>query len=392
MKKKLFSALSLLLIVCLMLALAGCGSSSDTASNDSESSQAAAAEEESADTQEETAGEADETEQSDGTVYEELSLTATTSFSTTEDGGKNFQYFCDYIEEHSNGAITIELYTGGTLCSSSEELNMVASGAVDMAALATTQFLDTLTLLNFPTMVLGDEQTALDYYNYLTFENEETAALIADEAAANNVKYLGFQAGGTTCWLSTKTLTCIDDIKGIKFGAAQNQNAFLSLGVDVVSLSLPDGYENLSRGVLDAVTMSFNPTVAMKWYEVATNYLMLGTYVAGNPFTINLDVWNAMPESTQALFEEAAKATAAYSLELARDGYETNMNTVLDAGCTVSYISEEEGELWYSTMYKYQVIDCRSVAESAGKADEMETVLAAAAEYVGIDLSAIETE
>lgn len=374
MKKLLAIVLSLAMLLSMSM-LAGCGDKTPASSGAPSGAGSSAAD---------ASGSGDES--ADGPVYETRKLIATTDKAENDDGGLIIGYFCDYITEKSGGAITFNVSYGGTLCTGAEELGMLTSGAVDLACIGTTLAVDNLPLVNFPTMVLGDSQTAVDYYNYLCFENEETAELIAAEAAAQNVIYLGFQAGGTTCWLSTKELTCIDDIKGIKFGAMQNQGAFESLGVSVVSFNMPDGYENLSKGVIDAVTMAFNPTVAMRWYEVAPNYLMLGTYVAGSPFTLNLDTWNSLNADEQALFREAAQAAGAYSMELATAGYDKNMALLEENGVVVNTISDEEGALWYDALFSYQVTNCRNVAENQGISEDMETILAAAADFVDVEL------
>lgn len=369
---------ALILTLAMALSLAACGGNNDSnASTQSPSTPAGG----NASTPAPTTG-------TEAPSYGNHTFIATTSKQENEDGGMILSYFCDYIKEHSNGSISFNISYGGTLCTSKEELDMLESGAVDLACLSTTDFVDRLPLLNFPTMVLGNADTALDYYDYLTFEDANTSSLIQAEAASHNIVYLGFQAGGTTCWLSTKELTCIDDIRGVKFGAAQNQSAFESLGVNVVSFNIPDGYENLSKGVVDAATMAFNPTVAMRWYEVAKNYLMLDTYVAGNPFTLNQNTWNSLNADEQALFREAAEAATTYSLDLANDGYDANMKILTDAGVTVNTISEEEGRLWYETLFSYQVTNCRNTASGLGVSENMETILQAAADFVEVELPA----
>ena len=100
-------------------------------------------------------------------------------------------------------------------------------------------------------------QNAVDYFNLLTFEDPATAPLIQAEAEALGIKYLGFSAGGSNVFVSTNPFETLADLEGVKFGAGGSIPAFEALGVEVVNMFPPDGYENLSRGVVEATQMAF---------------------------------------------------------------------------------------------------------------------------------------
>jgi TRAP-type C4-dicarboxylate transport system substrate-binding protein len=88
--------------------------------------------------------------------------------------------------------------------------------------------------------------------------------------------------------------------------------------------------------------MGFVPTVNLKWYEPASNYLFDGTYAAGNPWTINLDSWAKLTPETQQIFMDAAKDAEAFSLQLDKDDTAASVQMLKDAGVAVGDLSVED--------------------------------------------------
>ena len=166
-----------------------------------------------------------------------------------------------------------------------------------------------------------------------------------------------------------------------------NQSAFEALGFSGVVTVMPwDYYDNLSRGIADVGYMSASALVSMSVQEVTPYFLMDGTYVAGNFMTINLDKWNSMSDAQKALFEEAMEDTAAYSVELAQQLDEDAEAIIEAAGGKVSILSKEDTKAVQEALFNTSVTDCRSFAQAAGCGEDMETVLSAVSEYLGIEM------
>ena len=281
--------------------------------------------------------------------------------------------------------MTFEMYPGGTLGAPPEVLDLVTSGSVDIVPLGHPPFADKLPLLNFPMWAPMSAQNAVDYFNLLTFEDPATAPLIQAEAEALGIKYLGFSAGGSNVFVSTNPFETLADLEGVKFGAGGSIPAFEALGVEVVNMFPPDGYENLSRGVVEATQMAFVPTVMLKWYEVAPYYMFDGTYVAGNPWTVNLDSWAKLTPETQQIFMDAAKDTETYSLTMDAEETKTLTDQIVAEGVTVGNLTAEDQAYWYDLLFNAGAADCMTRAEKLGIVENMTTVLTKAAEFTGVE-------
>lgn len=330
-----------------------------------------------------TAAPAETTTTAAAATQEPVVFKMATTFIENESGGKIVQHFVDYIEEKTGGAVTFEVFPGGTLGGPPELLDLVTSGSVDMVPLGHPPLADKLPLLNFPMWAPGNAQAAVDYFNSLVFDDPTTAPLIQAEAEALGIKYLGFTAGGSNVFVNTEAFDSLADLEGVKFGAGGMIPAFEALGVEIVQMFPPDGYENLSRGVVDATQMGFVPTVNLKWYEPAPNYLFDGTYAAGNPWTINLNSWAKLTPETQQIFMDAAKDAEAFSLQLDKDDTAASVEMLKGAGVVVGDLSPEDQKYWYELLFDAGAKDCMDRAERLGITENMTTVLAKAAAITG---------
>lgn len=366
-------ALALILAVMLMLAaLAGCGSNSGADQGSQTPTEAST-----------TAPEAPANDQSEPEepAFGPVVLTVSSSYGENESGAKNLNYFCDYIEEATGGAVTFKRYFGGTLGSRAEELGLLSSGAIDVCAIAASVYQNDLPLIAFPMYGVSSVEEAVEAISYMCFGNEELAAIFQSEAHANNFHYVGgAQAGGAQGFVSKKSNGTLDEIRNLTLGTSMAHNFFAKLGIkNVVQSSLGDGYENLSRGVIDEQFCPIGPAYSMMWYEVADYYTYCGTYAVGNLFSINLDTWNSLPADIQAIFTEAGFAAQEYSIQVCLD----EMAVAEEAFTQVSHFSEEDGAEYLSGYFENEVADALTRARAQGIEAEMTEILTVFAEVLG---------
>ena len=373
----------LALLLCLAMAvslLAGCGSSS---SSDSDTEDA------SADTEETEAEDASgDTADADYSSVDAVEFTFTTTYQQTETGGIIIQYFIDYLSDITDGQITVSATWGGTLTDDSGMLDLVRSGGVDMCMLSHMQHLDTLNYMSFPGFAPGSSQNALDYFDYIMFDNEETATLIQEEAAEENIKYLNVTAGGVNAYCATYEFTDLDSLisNGSDFSNGDS-TIFVSLGFQVTSAGTPDElYDMLSRGQADCTQMALSPMTTMSWYEVADYWAIDGTYAAGNMFTVNLDFWDSLTEDQQAAIQAAADAVEEYSRTMYDESEAEDMQTIVDyTGNEFIEFSDEDIDRIWAASFEAKADAAMETAEANDKVEGMITILEAAAEFTGYD-------
>ena len=388
--KKLLAAL---LAVMMVASMAACGSDA-ASSTTAASAEAPAAEATEAPAAEATAAPAEEaagsteeaqTERPESIECDPLTIDFSTVYNETETGGQIIKHFEEYISNLTGGAITMNIFWGGTLFSDAEALDGVNSGAVNMTALGHMPHLATLNYLAFPGFAPGGTKAALDYFDTLMFKDPETSALIQQEAADNGIIYLNVLAGGANAFCTTYEFTDLDSmISGSKSFGNMDAAIFEKLGFQVTSVGPGDGYDALQRGLIDSTQMGLAPMVSMGWQDVASYWALDGTYTAGNMFTANLDWWNGLSDAQRQAIQQAADEVEEYSAGIYDDSIASDCATIEEkTGNKMVEFSDADVERIWAATFDAKADAAMQTAEANGKTEGMTKILEKAAEITG---------
>ena len=388
--KKLLAAL---LAVMMVASMAACGSDA-ASSTTAASAEAPAAEATEAPSAEATAAPAEEAagsteeaqaERPESIECDPLTIDFSTVYNETETGGQIIKHFEEYISNLTGGAITMNIFWGGTLFSDPEALDGVNSGAVNMTALGHMPHLATLNYLAFPGFAPGGTKAALDYFDTLMFKDPETSALIQQEAADNGIIYLNVLAGGANAFCTTYEFTDLDSmISGSKSFGNMDAAIFEKLGFQVTSVGPGDCYDALQRGLIDSTQMGLAPMVSMGWEEVASYWALDGTYSAGNMFTANLEWWNGLTDAQRQAIQQACDEVEEYSAGIYDDSIASDCATIEEkTGNKMVELSDADIERIWAATFDAKADAAMATAEANGKGEGMTKILEKAAEITG---------
>ncbi|MCF0229825.1 MAG: TRAP transporter substrate-binding protein DctP [Parasporobacterium sp.] len=313
-------------------------------------------------------------------------FTLTTTFSENEYCGEILTHLNEELQTLSDGALSLDIYWGGTVAGAGEELAFVGEGGLDMTVIGQSQYTSVLPLLNFPSQVITSYEDSINLIDSIAFTNEKTKDFVQAEIESNNVHMIGSMPGGTNAFITKTEYKSIDEMKGLKLGIGMNQSAMESLGFNVVTMMPWDYYDQLSRGVADAGYMSISALISMSLQEVTPFFLADGTYTAGNIITMNLDRWNALSDAAKAVFEQAVANTQKYACEIAVNMDADAETKIIEAGGALNKLGAEDAARVQQAFFTTGTGDARGYALSAGKTDEMEVILAEVAAYIGLDV------
>lgn len=320
---------------------------------------------------------------------EPLTFLFSSTFAESETGGQIISHFADILSENTGGKIKANVKYGGTLYPSSDEYEAVSSGAVQMIAFGHPPHADRVPLLCASPMFAPDStQNALDYFSYIMFENEESAAVLQEEARANNTKYLNVIAGGANVFCSNFPFSDLDSlVKGSSSFGNMGMPVFEAVGFNMVQVPPPEMYNAFDRGIMDATQMGFAPLISMSLFEVADYWMLDNTYAAGNFFTVNLDWWNSLSAAQREAIETAAKEVMDYSAGIYEKEIAEHVQLLKDKGCTVVEMSDSDFDRWWDAIFAASVDSAMKAAQAKGLTEETKTVLKAAADFTDYDLS-----
>ena len=207
------------------------------------------------------------------------------------------------LYEASNGRITIVSYPGGTLLPGPEIYEGVVQGVADlgMGVYAYTRgrfpFIETFLLPGIRvTSARGASEAIME--GIATFDPEEL----------HDVKHVFTFGAGDGYLFSKEPITSLADLRGMQIGgtAGPRADAIRALGATEVILPMPEWYEALDRGIMEAGIAPLEALQGFRIGEVTADYMLATPYLYNQIFffVMNLDAWNSMPPDLQEIFME----------------------------------------------------------------------------------------
>lgn len=228
------------------------------------------------------------------------------------------QYCADMITAATDGQLTVELKAAGELVGAFESFDAVASGQADMYHGADYYWVNQHPAWAFFTAVPFG-MTAQEIQNwYYWMGGKEKHDMIGEifnikpHLAGNT----GAQAGG---WYRQE-ITGPEDFNGLKFRMpGLGGQALGRLGASVQNLPGAEVYQALASGAIDG-TEWIGPWADEKagFQEITKIYYTAGFHEPGAALTLgtNLDVWNSLSSSHQAVISNVS--AAAHSINLSQ--------------------------------------------------------------------------
>ncbi len=312
MKRKLISMLlaALLLTAC----LTGCSSENDKAASNSD--------------------------------YQQIELIMAVNGTDLQIDARVADYFAALVNERSGGNVTVAVFPNDQLAggNASRGIEMIASGAVDLAAYATC------------TMAVVDQQLPVATIPWSFSDYEEAAAVIdstggeyyAQRLAAKGMTYLGsFHNGFRQLTNSKHEVRTPEDMKNLKIrvpGSVVYMGFFRALGADPTSMSWSEVFTAIQQGTIDGQENGVSITSTSKMQEVQ-DYLTMWNYSYENDlFVASTEIWESLEPKTQELLQSCAKEACQWG----RDTLEAEEAQLLKefeaAGMTITYLTEEENQ------------------------------------------------
>lgn len=299
-----------------------------------------------------------------------IKLKFSTSFMPPEPPNLQAMHTLDAVEKKTNGRVKFDRHLAGALGGPKEQLGLVKTGAVDIISLHVDQYPQDLPLHQITnTEQLVTNAQGVANVTAITKENPETAKLFDAEQKKNNIKILYFHANGPTGFTPRFAAKSLADLKGKKANVmtAYQRDVFKELGIIPVNVAIPELYEGLSRGVIDAIFMATAAVLPLKWNEAGKSHLYFGdNTVISTPLAINLNTWNKLPKDIQQIFMESSRETAEWSAQENDKLVQATYGAFEKAGNPPVKVSAAERDQFFKILFKHQEANNKKIAKAAG--------------------------
>lgn len=251
-------------------------------------------------------------------------------------------YFKPYVEEHSNGRITVEVQNNSVLGSDRElfeglQMNTVQCSFGPMSTLA--NFAPDYAVCDLP-FLFSDKEDA--YANL----DGEFGQKLAESLPAAGMRLLAYGENAFRNISNSKTpINTMEDLKGLKIRVMEspiNIATYTAMGANPTPMAFSELYTGLQQGTVDGQDNGVVLTYTSKLFEVQEYYTFTRHLYAANGMVFSEAFWQSLPEDLQAVVQEGSIYAMENQRRLNTEMEESLLAEMENAGLKVNYMDDTE--------------------------------------------------
>ncbi len=250
---------------------------------------------------------------------------------------RSMTFFKEELEKRTKGKIKVENYFSAVLGTEFEVQDMVATGVLQgTRGGGFTNINKKYNIFMLPFLVDGwDEALKLLSSDFTKKINKES------KANGFHVPACGISQGFRAHTNNKRPIETPDDLKGLKMRVPPQEVYVINaqiLGVNPQELPYSEVYMALKLGVVDGQDNAVSNIWDYKVFEVQ-EFLTITNYATGpDPFMVNLEWYNKLPDNLKVIFDETAVEAMKYSDQLNREK-ETEYLSLLSEKLKINYVT-----------------------------------------------------
>lgn len=216
------------------------------------------------------------------------------------------------LSGRTEGRMSVTVFPAGQLGDESQMVQQLQSGALDMAFLTMADVSNRVpefSSLFTPFLVQDVKQASV------VLESEPAQALLAKLPQAMGVMGIDFGIAGMRQMISAKPVTSHESLRGLKMRItpfAPARDFYNVLGIAPTPMPLPDVYDALTNGQVDAADVDMEQVLIFRFDEAAPNLLITNHMMFPMIGVVSGRVWASLSEEDRAIVrEEMSKALSA---------------------------------------------------------------------------------
>lgn len=224
----------------------------------------------------------------------------------------------EYIEEHTNGELTVTIYTSDTLGNWTQVYDELMMGSIDMAlSNAPDTYQPVLGIPNLP-YICADYDEAREVFALDSYLTE-----VAREAhAKSGVKFFGFSVNGFDGVGTNKEITDPTSVTGKKnvmirvpTGIDTTKVAMEHLGFMTSSLPFSDIYSSIQTGVIEGYIGTPPHGHYLMFRDVETHLYLYNSLLECSHLMFSAKVWDELTPEQQEVVQTAMEQCALRSVD-----------------------------------------------------------------------------
>jgi TRAP-type C4-dicarboxylate transport system substrate-binding protein len=264
----------------------------------------------------------------------------------------NMSAMAERFNERAGGEYEIKIYPSSSLVDFMESVDATRTGAVEMSNVAWGAF--------------GGLDVRFDASELPFLYNTIRAAIAAQDTVAEmydkvfrekfNQTAIACHTVGPLELISVRPVKTMADWDGLLVGTISPTTSAVTelLGGSAVFITWTDAYSSLEKGVIDATTQGTTWMVVGGLTDVCKYATMSNLIPTSHGYTVNLDVWNAMPQRIQDMLVEETQQAAHEFNDVQIQFYEVDHPAALKAaGVEIYYVPTDERAKWKAAVQPF---------------------------------------
>lgn len=334
--------LAVLLSCAMAASLTACGGSTST----SQTTAAPAAEE-----TKEAAAETEAEAAADSSMGEELHFKLAENQPDGNPVTEGMKKFAELAEEYTDGTVHIDVYANAALCDEASSIDQVMAGTLDFARVNTNTMapvVDIFGAFGMPYLFSSTEA------KYKALDGEAGAYAFKALEDFNMIGMDYYEAGSRNFYTTSKPITCVADLKGMKIRVQQTEVAISmvqALGAEATPMDYGEVFQGLQTGIVDGAENDFVSYYTAGHYEVAKNFTLDGHMAPPALLICSKNTWDKMSEAQQEGVKKASREAAEWQRQAMQDYQEESRKQCEEAGCTVIDVDIKEFQDAVASVY-----------------------------------------
>lgn len=289
-------------------------------------------------------------------LTEKITISYSHVQSTSSATHRAMEDFGNYLNEKSNGWVTLEIFPAGQLYNDSTEIDAIVGGNIDMVS----TYMSKLTSVDTATQYCLAPYLFDNVDEMEGFYTSKYAQPLYEKINSLGLKVVNVMFGGEQYFMSNgDSVRTIDGFKGKKVregGGEMTKALYDALGASVTTVSFNELYTAMQTKMVDIAVTSIDSAVNIQLQETLKSVSAYKIQYAPYLIMFNQQKWDSYPENVQQLITDGLELARVKQLEYTNEGCAAAIETV-KAVCDFYEASDEEiaqlKALWQPIVEQY---------------------------------------
>ena len=245
-------------------------------------------------------------------AHAQFNLRATANSNENDEDYDGLVVFKNYVEQASNGAISVEIFMGTQLCSAPEEcIEGVAGGNIDIYITTSGGFAGAfpyVQVFDLPYLMSDDRVAEASLQNGTEIVDFLQSRILEDSDGTIRLMTIGNTGGWRSFANTQKTVKGPGDLAGLKLRtvpADLPQELVKALGASPTPIAWPELFTSLQTKVVEGTANGITDIMGMKFPDAGLKYLTLdGHAYMGALWIMSNEKFMSMPDDLKRVVQD----------------------------------------------------------------------------------------